>query len=58
MNPLRRTLFPFFALLCLTGTSVMTLAQRPGQPLDERLSKLETAAAERASNRQVTTHGY
>src|SRR5258707_12518745 len=45
MNPLRRARYPFFALLCLIGTSVMTLAQTPGQPLDERLSKLETAAA-------------
>jgi Amt family ammonium transporter len=45
MNPLRRARYPFFALLCLVGTSVMTMAQTPGQPLDERLSKLETAAA-------------
>ena len=45
MNPLRRARYPFFALLCLIGTSVITLAQTPGQPLDERLSKLETAAA-------------
>src|SRR4030095_5987771 len=45
MNPLRRARYPFFALLCLIGTSVMTMAQTPAQPLDERLSKLETAAA-------------
>jgi len=45
MNFMRRTRFPFLALLCVIGNAIAVLAQAPNQPIDERLSKLETAAA-------------
>ena len=45
MNPLRRVRFPLFGVLCFIGNSVVALAQTPAAPIDERLSKLETAAA-------------
>lgn len=45
MKPLRRARSPLFALVCLAGNSVVALAQTPVAPIDERLSKLEAAAA-------------
>ena len=45
MNPLRQARFLMFALLCFVGNSVVALAQTPEAPIDERLLKLETAAA-------------
>jgi Amt family ammonium transporter len=45
MKVLRRVQFAAFVLLWIVGNSVPALAQTPGQPLEERLSKIETAAA-------------
>ncbi len=45
MKVYRRVQFAAFALLGIVGNSVLVLAQTPDQPLEERLSKIETAAA-------------
>jgi Amt family ammonium transporter len=43
MNPLRRALFPAFALLCVAANAVTSLAQAPDQSMEERLAKIEAA---------------
>jgi len=43
MNPLRRALFPAFALLCVAANAVTSLAQTPDQSMQERLAKIEAA---------------
>ena len=43
MNPLRRAYFSAFALLCVAGNSVTSLAQVPEQSLEQRLAQVETA---------------
>ncbi len=45
MKVYRRVQFAAFAVLGIVGNSVLVLAQTPDQPLEERLSKIETAAA-------------
>lgn len=45
MNPLRRMHFPAFALVCVVGNAVTSLAQTPDQSMEERLSQIEAATA-------------
>lgn len=45
MNPLRRALFPVFALLCVAANAVTSLAQNQDQSMEERLAKIEAATA-------------
>jgi ammonium transporter, Amt family len=45
MNPLRRAQMPAFALLCVAANAVTSLAQAPDQSMEERLAKMEAAAA-------------
>jgi Amt family ammonium transporter len=45
MNPLRRAHFAAFALICVAGNAVTSLAQVTDQSMEERLAKIETATA-------------
>ena len=45
MNFFRGMRFVMFGLLCFAGNSIIALAQAPGASVDERIAKLETAAA-------------
>ena len=45
MNALRRVRYSVFALLCVAGNSVESLAQVPGESIEDRLAKIEAATA-------------
>ncbi len=45
MKPLQRMRIPAFGLLCFAANTVTSLAQAPDQSIEDRLAKIETAAA-------------
>jgi hypothetical protein len=45
MKPLRQVAFSALALLGLSCQAATTLAQTPGQAVEERLTKIESAAS-------------